>query len=129
MNLLKRWFGSKESDAAEVQQLPSVLRLELLLPPDYARQLIALEPDAEGIRSTVQGQPWDDITFVVLRRDEEAGVELSGSLSPADGLSVRYWEDGKEFVSERAPSLEEGIRLLQLYARRDERWRSVVRWH
>ena len=96
MNLLKRLFGSQKSSSTDSQPLPSVLQLELNAPPDYAPQLIALDPDAAVIENTIKAQPRDDITFVVLRRDPESGIELSGSLSPSDGLSARYWQDGRE---------------------------------
>lgn len=128
MNLLKRLIGSKKIQSTNAPLPTGVLRLELHAPPDYTPQLIALEPDAAVIKDTIHAQPWDDITFVVLCRDAESGIELSGSLSPADGLSARYWENGREFVSVGAPSLQQGIEFLQFYSRGDERWRSVVRW-
>ncbi len=105
------------------------LRLEVMLAPDYAPKLVATSPDAATIASAVRRLRWNEIAFVVLSTGDAAGIELSGSLRPEDGLSARYWEAGREYVSARPPAnVREGIALLQSYAAGGDAWRSKIEW-
>jgi hypothetical protein len=90
---------------------------------------ISKNPDAALIDKSVRGLAWSEITFVVLKVDDNNWIEGSGSLNPEDGLSARYMKDGKEHVSARAPvSLDEIIALLQSYRSGDGRWQKLIEW-
>ena len=108
------------------QQRPE-LRLLLLRPEDHELEVISSSPDEATIAATVRDQPWDEITFVVLRRDAKNELGISGSLSPEDGLAVHFCEDGERHVGPLA-ALDEGISLLLSYSRGDGRWRRSVSW-
>lgn len=103
--------------------------LELYSPPAAERQVVSEAADAVSVEATIRGQPWDDITFVVLKVDERNWFEVSGSLKPEDGLSARYFEDGVEHVSDGAPeSLDVCVSLMLSYLRADDRWREDIGW-
>jgi hypothetical protein len=78
------------------------------------------------IARTIRDLRWSDITFVVLRLDERNRIEGSGSRS--DGFSVKVARNGKERVSESAPTLEEIVALFQSYAANDGRWERMIKW-
>ncbi|MFQ5733192.1 MAG: hypothetical protein ACE5KM_14725 [Planctomycetaceae bacterium] len=103
--------------------------LEVYPPPDNKRQIVTESPDEKSIASTIRNQPWQGITFAVLRIDKENWFEISGSLKSEDGLSASYAENGKEFVSTRPPkSLAEATALMLSYHRGDGRWRKDIGW-
>jgi hypothetical protein len=103
--------------------------LEIYEPPDHAPRQVAENPDSAKIENTVKGLPWSDITFIVLKIDENNWIEGSGSLNPEDGLSARYSENGKEYVAENPPkSLEVIVSLLQSYASGDGKWKKMIIW-
>ena len=105
------------------------LVLEVHDPPDWKPREVAADPDAATVERTVRGLPWSDITFVVLRKDEENYFEASGSLSPGDGFSATYVEDGVEHLSREAPaSLDAVVALLESYRSGDGRWRTMIAW-
>ena len=99
-------------------------RFQLLMGPKSH----LVEPDAQQIDEAVRGVDWFRFTAVVLRRDDEHFLEISGSLKPEDGLSARWVEKDDERIISEAPSLEDSIRLLQSYAADDSRWKTLVRW-
>jgi hypothetical protein len=99
-------------------------------PPDHRDSLVVANPDSSVIERTVRNLPWSDITFVVLKTDENNWIEGSGSLKPEDGLSARYMVHGEEHVAARAPSsLDELLALLQSYRRGDGRWLQLIDWN
>ncbi len=103
--------------------------LELSPPPTNDPIILSDSPTRELVASTIQGQPWSEITFIVLRRDEANWFEISGSLDPNDGLSARYSENGQEMVSATAPgTLEEASGLMLSYFDADDRWRQAIGW-
>ena len=96
-------------------------------PPGHEPRVVSEQPDLAHIQETIQGLEWNDITFVVLSRDEDNWIEFSGST--ADGFSARYMEGGQEHVISQAPaSIAVGVTLLDLYLREDERWRTEYDW-
>jgi hypothetical protein len=104
--------------------------LVVYAPPDQHDSLVAADPDSSLIERTVRNLPWSDITFVVLKTDEQNWIEGSGSLKPEDGLSARYMLHGEEHVSARAPSsLDELLALLHSYRRGDGRWLQLIAWN
>lgn len=105
------------------------LVLEVHEPPNHAPRIVATNPDATAIKRAIEGLKWDDITFVVLKYDDDNWIEGSGSLRPDDGLSARYVEGGNEYISARPPeSLDEIVRLLESYRSGDGRWRAMIEW-
>lgn len=103
--------------------------LEVHEPPDYRPREVSKSPDLALIEKTVKGLAWSDITFVILKVDDNNWIEGSGSLKPTDGLSARYLKDGKEHVSARAPkSLDEIISILQSFHSGDGRWQKMIDW-
>ena len=108
---------------------PASLILEVHAPPNYHPREISRNPNLAMVEQTVRDLSWSDITFVVLKADDNNWIEASGSLNPQDGLSARYMADGKEHVSAQAPkSLDEIITLLQSYCARDGRWQELIEW-
>lgn len=104
--------------------------LQLYPPPNHEPTTITDAPDAGQVEATIRNQPWDDITFVVLRIDDANWFEVSGSLDPSDGLSAAYSEDGIEHVSDGAPeSLDICVSLMLSYLRSDDKWRTAIDWH
>jgi hypothetical protein len=102
--------------------------LEVHAAPHYQMRRM-LHPNEALISSTVEEQPWDDITFILLKVDDWNWFEVSGSLRPEDGLSARYCEHGEELVAARPPaSLDECVQLLLSYWRSDNQWRSAIGW-
>ena len=107
----------------------AVAILELCEPSENTPREICKNPDPAVINKTVKDQEWSDITFVVLKFDDNNWIEGSGSLNPRDGLSARYSKDGEEHVSSRPPkSLEEIIALLQSFLSGDGRWQKMIDW-
>ncbi|NNL99558.1 MAG: hypothetical protein HKO62_02325 [Gammaproteobacteria bacterium] len=105
------------------------LTLEIFLPPDHQPQTIADNPSASQLAFTIRRLAWDDLTFVVLKYDDENWIELSGALTDDFGLSARYWNDGIEHVAARPPAdLDEGTRLLEHYRRGDSLWKQMISW-
>ena len=103
--------------------------LEVHEPPEDGPREISKSPDAALIDKTVRGLSWSDITFVVLKVDDNNWIEGSGSLNPQDGLSARYMKNGKEHVSAHAPrSLDEIVSLLQSYRAGNGRWQNLIDW-
>ena len=103
--------------------------LEVHEPPGYVPRPVATDPDRALIEKTVKDLPWADITFVVLKHDENNWIEGSGSLAPEDGLSARYMLDSQEFVASQAPeSLDEVIALLESYCLQDGHWKRMIAW-
>lgn len=103
--------------------------LVLYPPPDNEPITISTAPNEQIVISSVKAQPWDDITFIILKIDEKNWLEVSGSLKPEVGLSARYTEAGVEHVSKRAPEdLNECIKLLSSYLRGDDKWRKDIPW-
>lgn len=122
---------SKPSVPVQFEKKPAqgkTMKLEVLEPNERSERVASQHPDGDTIKKTVQGLKWSDITFVVLKIDEKNWIELSGSLKPEDGLSARYMENGVEHVSARAPSLAEGVSLLQSYQSGDGNWRYNLSW-
>ncbi len=104
--------------------------LELYSPPTNDRQVVTDSASDSAIELTIRNQPWDDITFVVLRIDDDNWFEVSGSLNPDDGLSASYSESGTEHVSASPPeSLDHCIALMRSYLKGDDKWRSEIKWH
>ena len=103
--------------------------LQVCEPPSCTPRDLAINPDLSTIAAAIRALSWDDITFVVLRLDENTWIEGSGSLRPEDGLSARFMEDGVEHVSRSAP---EGLnvieQLLTSFLLRDDRWRTLIEW-
>ena len=98
-------------------------------PPGHEARVVATNPDAAEIATTIKTMPWSDLTFVVLRTDENNWIEGSGSLKPEDGLSARYMVNGEEHVAAQAPSsLDELVALLQSYSKGDGRWQQLIEW-
>jgi len=103
------------------------LSLILFPPPDNEPVLLADTPDAEAVRRAVTEQKWGEITFLLLKADEENWLEVSGSLE--DGFSARYREHGKEWIANAPPAFpQETMQLLVSYLKRDDRWRTMVGW-
>jgi hypothetical protein len=103
--------------------------LEVHEPPEYVPLVVATDPDRMTIETVVRSLAWADITFVILKIDDNNWIEGSGSLSPQDGLSARYMEDGQEFVSSRPPdSLQEIIDLLDSFRLQDGRGKNLIGW-
>jgi hypothetical protein len=103
------------------------MRLEIHAPPDNDVSIVSDAATGRQIAEVIESQPWNDITFVVLRRDDDNWFEVSGS-TPA-GFSARYMADGEEFVSSRAPdSLAEMSLLMASYLEDDGKWKSVIGW-
>ena len=116
---------SKKREAAR----GTALTLLVMEPTEREERVVAVDPDSATIKKTVESLKWSPITFVTLKRDAKNWMEASGSLSPEDGLSARYSENGVEHVSARAPkSLSEIVDLLQSYRSGDDRWRSSIEW-
>ncbi len=66
---------------------------------------------------------------MILKIDDNTYLEGSGSLRPDDGLSARFFENGKEYVSSGPPeSLKQIVLLLQSYRSGDGRWRTMLEW-
>jgi len=140
MSLLGKLFGKKEPahnapaqpadesrDAAPGER--PAMSLLLASPPECRETVVSGTPTPELISSTVQSQPWKELTFVILQVDERNWIEVSGSLAPGVGLSARYMQKGKEYVSARPPaSLREGEALLLSYLAGDDRWRTMIAW-
>lgn len=119
--------ANKDSRFANNQERQLIL--ELHSPTEYEAIIISETPHTINIDSAVKAQPWKDITFIVLKADEQNLIELSGSLNPADGLSARFFEDGNEYISKRAPkSLDEGVELLISYLQNDGKWKKMISW-
>jgi hypothetical protein len=96
-------------------------------PPDHEPRVVAEKPNLAQLQETIQGMKWTDITFVVVRRDEDNWIEFSGSTE--DGFSARYMEEGQEYVISQAPaSTVDGVTLLGLYLRGDDGWRTDYEW-
>jgi hypothetical protein len=105
------------------------MMLEVHEPPEYVPLAVAADPDRMTIETVVRSLAWADITFVILKIDDNNWIEGSGSLSPRDGLSARYMHAGKEFVSSRPPdSLQEIIDLLDSFRSQDGRWKNLIEW-
>jgi hypothetical protein len=103
------------------------MKLELCAPPNNEPVVLATSPTVERVTDAVMQQPWTNITFVVLKRDEQNWLEVSGATG--DGFSARYMADGKEFVSVRAPaSLEEMCMLMKSYLMGDAKWKTAIKW-
>jgi hypothetical protein len=94
-------------------------------PPDGERQVVSRSPNESLIVSTVESQPWEDITGVTLEIDDQNHLTLSGSLS--DGLAAVWFEDDEEHLA-FLNSLDEGLPILLSYFRGDNRWREEVDW-
>jgi len=98
--------------------------------PDFEEKIVANSPTPELLESTVQSLAWSDITFVILKKNEQDWLELSGSLDPSDGLSMRYFDSTGEFVSDRAPSsLKEGTTVLKKYLLDNPEWKKTYNWN
>jgi hypothetical protein len=118
-------------DTLEKPDVGSGTRLMILevSEPDRSPRKICRDPDSKTIDDTVKRLPWSDITFVVLKCDEENWFEGSGSLQSGVGLSAAYMKDGIVHVSARAPgSLDEIIALLQSYRSGDGNWQHMIEW-
>jgi hypothetical protein len=112
-----------------VIQEAGTMVLEVLETAGGKQQVVAANPDAETIARVVQGLSWSDITFVVLKKDENNYLEGSGSFNPNDGLSATYMEDGVEHVSRYSPkSLQVIVALLTSYRSGDGKWRTMIEW-
>jgi hypothetical protein len=105
----------------------TTMTLEVAAPPDHQEKVVARDADAESIDRVMRQLSWDDITFVVLKADEDNWMETSGSAT--DGFSARITLDGETWVSRRPPeSLEEMIALLVSYRNGDNAWQDVMEW-
>ena len=103
--------------------------LQVCEPPSCTPQDVAINPDERTLVAAIRALSWDDITFVVLREDENTWIEGSRSLQPEDGLSARCMEDGVEHVSRGAPDgLDVIEQLLTSFLRGDDRWRTLIEW-
>ncbi len=100
--------------------------LEVHEPPEYRPRLVARDPDAALIAEPVHALPWQEVTFVVLVREDGSFLEGSGSLRPEDGFSAKFGDGDREHVSSRPPeSLEDVVRLLQSFRAGDGSWREA----
>jgi len=120
-----------EPSKATAQRRPSratarQLVLEAYEPPSQQKRVVATNPSKQVITRTIRDLRWSDITFVVLRLDDRNWIEASGSRS--DGFSVKFARNGKERVSESAPTLDEIVALFQSYVANDGRWERMVKW-
>ena len=107
----------------------SKVTLEIYAPPANERRIEAVDPDARKLAKTFARLAWQDITFCVLRRDDENAMEISGSAGSHIGLSARVWENGEEYVADRGPeTLDECLALLESYRCSDDRWRTAIGW-
>ncbi|MBW3565805.1 MAG: hypothetical protein KY459_13900 [Acidobacteria bacterium] len=103
--------------------------LELYPPPANERVVLAENATREDVVSAIFDRDWNEITFVVLKADDDDWFEISGSIQPFDGLSARVMESGEEKVSARAPrSLEEAAALMTSYLEGDNHWRVKIPW-
>ncbi len=101
--------------------------LEVHPAPLNKPRVVSTSPSKALIDRTVRGEPWDDITFVVLKRNDATWIEVSGS--KVDGFSARYLENGREYVSVGPPeSIEQMISILTSYLAADDQWRSIIEW-
>ena len=92
-------------------------------------KLISTDPTEQIILDTINNLSWNDLTFVILKIDDDNLMEGSGSLNPSDGLSARYLENGQEHVSSSAPeSLQIIYDLLASYLVGDNTWRHIIDW-
>lgn len=105
----------------------TAMTLELYAPPDNQVSIVSDVATQRQIADTIEDQPWSDITFLVLKRDEDNWFEVSGSTSA--GFSARYMADGREFVSSRAPdSIAEMCILMTSYLEEDGKWKTAIGW-
>ena len=102
------------------------LVLEVYEPPHHQTKLVVREPDDQTIEETIRGLSWSDITFVVLKADEQNWIEGSGSHK--DDFSARFARGGREYVSQGRPTLEEIAELLKSYRAGDGRWERMLTW-
>ena len=78
---------------------------------------------------TVTTLPWQEITYVVARINDDCWLEGSGSLKPEDGLSAACRVSGTDYVAREAPASLLGIvALLAAFVRKDGRWRTMIEW-
>jgi hypothetical protein len=105
-------------------------RISLLVgqEPDFNLRVHTVEPDATKIDSVVRAVNWSGFATVMMWKAEQEFLEISGSLRAEDGLSATYMEGETEKVSSTAPSLDEAISLLQSYAARDSRYKTLIKW-
>ncbi|MDQ8205825.1 hypothetical protein [Pelagicoccus sp. SDUM812003] len=96
--------------------------------PEYEKYTtVDTEPTPESIRAYVESLPWDDITFVRIKKDETHWVECSGS--HPDGFSVIYQEGTETFITQDEPEgLEQLILTMQDFSIGGNDWKSICRW-
>ena len=113
---------------AKVEAIPRGLILMVGTEPRLQVRVHTVHPDAQQIETIVRGLDWSSLKVVILRTAEHRFLELSGSLDPHDGLSGRFVDGAEEMITREAPSLDEGIRLLQAYAAGGSDWKTLVEW-
>lgn len=123
--------GSDHRKVAASAERPTpeetIMKLEIHAPPDNDVSIVSDAATGRQIAEVIESQPWNDITFVVLRRDDDNWFEVSGSTTA--GFSARYMADGEEFVSSRAPdSLAEMSLLMASYLEDEGKWKSAIGW-
>jgi len=116
------------STHAKVEAIPRGLILMVGTEARLQARVHTVHPDAQQIETIVRGLDWSSLKVVILRTDEHRFLELSGSLDPEDGLSGRYVDGAEEMITREAPSLDDGIRLLQAYAAGGLDWKTLVDW-
>jgi hypothetical protein len=101
------------------------MTLDLQPPPKYERQVLSYDPTPEIVARAVRSQRWDDLTYLVLRKDEENWLSVSGYLP--DHFAAFVQVGGKETAIDKAPqSMEEMTALLQSYLADDKAWKSAM---
>src|SRR5688572_14249314 len=113
---------------AKVEAIPRGLVLMVATEPGMQARVHTVHPDVQQIEAIVHELDWSTLKVVILRTAEHRFLELSGSLHPEEGLSGRYVDGAEEMITREAPSLDEGIRLLQAYAAGGPDWKTLVDW-
>jgi hypothetical protein len=105
----------------------TAMTLEVAEAPSHEERVVAQNPDAEAIGRVARQLSWSDVTFVVLRIDDENWMETSGSSK--DGFSAKITLAGETWISSRPPeSLDEMITLLVSYRNGDNAWQDLIEW-
>jgi hypothetical protein len=86
-------------------------------------------PSAEEIETAIRSLPGGVPSFVILSKKKYEFMQTSGSVS--EGFEIQYEEFSRDGLWEhgsRELPAEVVVRLVQLYASDDDRWRTELPW-